>query len=134
MFKGKSNPTTDTLIGYGTKIEGKITCSTNLRVEGTVEGDIECTHNVSIGESSVCHSNIIAKNIIIAGKVFGDLNITEQLTIMPSGQLIGNFSSQSVVIHEGGFFNGSSTMVRKGKEEQNKAKTANKEEKDKAVS
>lgn len=115
MFKSsKSGPTgTDTLIGKGTEIEGKVKCSTNLRVEGTINGDIECSHDITIGESSVCRSNITAKNIIIAGKVYGDLKIQEKLTIMPAGQLQGNFVSQSLVIQEGGVFNGSSNMNSK---------------------
>lgn len=133
MFKSKSHPTTDTLIGYGTKLEGKITCSTNLRVEGHVKGDIECTNDVSIGESSECHSNITAKNIVIAGKVYGDLNIADKLTIMPSGQLIGNYSCQTVIIHEGGIFNGTSTMVHQGKDK-NKVSASQKTDKEKAVS
>lgn len=134
MFKGKGSPTTDTLIGYGTKVEGKITCTTNLRVEGHVEGDIECTNDVSIGESSECHSNITAKNITIAGKVLGDLNIAEQLTIMPSGQLTGNFTCKSIVIHEGGIFNGTSTMIQQTKNKQDHVAPTNKGEKGKATS
>lgn len=114
MFKSskQSYQGTDTLIGQGTEIEGKITCSTNLRVEGKVKGDIECNHDITIGETSVCHSNIVAKDIVIAGKVHGDLTIKEKLTIMASGQLHGNFTGQSLIILEGGVFNGSSKMVQ----------------------
>ncbi len=114
MFKSskKSYQGTDTLIGQGTEIEGMIKCTTNLRVEGKVSGDIECTQDITIGETSVCNSNIAAKEIVIAGKVYGDLTIKEKLTIMPSGQLHGNFTSQSLIIHEGGVFNGQSSMTR----------------------
>lgn len=114
MFKSskQSYQGTDTLIGQGTEIEGKIKCSTNLRVEGKVNGDIECNQDITIGETSVCHSNIIAKDIVIAGKVHGDLTIKEKLTIMPTGQLHGNFISQSLIIHDGGIFNGTSSMTK----------------------
>lgn len=114
MFKSskQSYQGTDTLIGQGTEIEGKVTCSTNLRVEGMVKGDIESTKDITIGETSVCHSNIVAKDIVIAGKVYGDLTIKEKLTIMGSGKLYGNFTGQSLIIHEGGVFNGSSKMVQ----------------------
>lgn len=114
MFKPAKNVPlgTDTLIGQGTEVEGKIVCSTNLRIEGMVKGDIECSYDITIGETSVCHSNITAKDIIIAGKVHGDLNVKGKLTIMPTGQLHGNFTSDSLIIHEGGVFNGSSNMKR----------------------
>lgn len=114
MFRSSKGGThgTDTLIGKGTEIEGKVTCATNLRVEGKIKGDVQCANDVTIGESSVLHSNITAKNIVIAGQVNGNLHVQERLTIMPTGQLNGDFTSQSLIIHEGGIFNGSSNMSR----------------------
>lgn len=125
MFKSskQSYQGTDTLIGKGTEIEGKIKCSTNLRIEGKVKGDIDCSQDITIGETSVCNSNIAAKDIVIAGKVHGDLTIKEKLTIMPTGQLHGNFTGQSFIIHEGGIFNGTSNMIQAEKNNGNKEKS-----------
>lgn len=128
MFKASKHgfSGTDTLIGQGTEIEGKVKCSTNLRIEGKVKGDIECSQDITVGEKSECHSDIIAKNIVVAGKVHGNLTIKEQLTIMPTGVINGNFSSQSLVIHDGGIFNGTSSMTVPEKAQSKKDQEAKK--------
>jgi cytoskeletal protein CcmA (bactofilin family) len=128
MFKEKKNVQigTDTLIGLGSEFEGKMKCATNLRIEGKFSGQIECESNVIIGESATVHSNIVAVDVVIAGKVIGDIHAKGQLVIMPTGQLNGNFSSSSLVIHEGGIFNGTSRMENSSPELGKEAKSPSK--------
>jgi len=109
--KAKINPnTTDTLIGEGSVFEGRIRSQASLRVEGTVNGDIECVGDVTVGEHGVARSNITARNVTIAGKVYGNVTTGGILTITATGQLYGNSLSQSLVIAEGGIFQGQSKM------------------------
>lgn len=116
MFKSSKPQAqqTDTLIGYGTQIEGKIVCETNLRIEGNFTGEIECARDVTIGENGTAHSNISAADIVIAGQVHGNIHAKGKLTITPTGRLHGNFTSASVIIHEGALFVGESKMASGG--------------------
>ncbi|CAH0118925.1 polymer-forming cytoskeletal protein [Paenibacillus sp. CECT 9249] len=118
MFKSSKPQAqqTDTLIGYGTQIEGKIVCETNLRIEGNFTGEIECARDVTIGENGSAHSNISAADIVIAGLVHGNIHAKGKLTITPTGRLHGNFTSASVIIHEGALFVGESKMSAPGGE------------------
>lgn len=109
--KSRINPnTTDTLIGEGSTFEGRIRSEASLRVEGHVNGDIECEGDVTIGENGEARSNITARNVTIAGKVYGNVTTKGLLTITATGQLYGNTMSQSLVIAEGGVFQGQSKM------------------------
>jgi cytoskeletal protein CcmA (bactofilin family) len=130
MFKGKKkqmNPNiTDTLVGEGSQFEGRIKSEASLRIEGMVTGDMECTGDVTVGEHGVVKSNIIARNIIIAGTVHGNIMTKGFLKITVTGKLYGNTTAASLMIDEGGIFQGTSKMETKAaqsEKQENEEKT-----------
>jgi cytoskeletal protein CcmA (bactofilin family) len=118
MFKGKRNTgdlnKTDTLIGEGTVFEGKIKSEASIRIEGQITGDVDCAGDVIVGENGVVKSNIQARDVILAGTVTGNILCKGKLTIRPSGKLYGNTTAQSLIIDEGGVFQGMSKMEQNG--------------------
>ncbi|WP_433945654.1 bactofilin family protein [Paenibacillus sp. SN-8-1] len=114
MFKDnkRTGKGSDTLIGIGSDIQGKLRCEANLRLEGKFHGEIETTGEIVIGESGEAHSTIRGNEIIVAGKVFGDIITEGKLTITASGQVDGNVSAHTLVILDGGILNGISIMER----------------------
>ncbi|MGG6310604.1 bactofilin family protein [Paenibacillus macerans] len=102
--------TTDTLIGEGSVFEGKIRSDAGVRIEGQITGDIECEGDVTVGEKGVVHSNILARNIIIAGTVNGNVQAKSKLSITSKGKLYGNMVATSLSIEEGSVFEGTSKM------------------------
>ncbi|MFD0695538.1 polymer-forming cytoskeletal protein [Paenibacillus sp. GCM10027628] len=114
LGSSKSKPindkTTDTLIGGSTICEGKIMSEASLRIEGQMNGDIECAGDITIGENAVVQSNIHARDVIIAGKVKGNVHTKGKLIVTSSGVLVGNIDVRSFIIQEGGIFQGSSSM------------------------
>jgi cytoskeletal protein CcmA (bactofilin family) len=78
-----------------------------------VTGDIECTGDITVGEHGVVKSNINARNIIIAGSVHGNIVTKGVLKITSTGKLYGNTTAASLMIDEGGIFQGTSKMEMK---------------------
>lgn len=116
MFKSKEKitkvdpNTTDTLVGEGSIFEGNIKSDAGLRVEGQIKGDIHCQGDVTIGEKGIVHSNITARNIIIAGTVHGNVHANTKLSIHAKGKLYGNITTVTLSIEEGSIFEGTSRM------------------------
>ncbi len=108
--KGLHPSSTDTLIGEGTVIEGRITSEASLRIEGRVLGDIECSGDVLIGEKGEVHSILTARNVMNAGTVIGTVHTTGKLTISAKGRVIGEVDVGLLHIVEGGVLQGTSTM------------------------
>lgn len=109
--KKRMNPnSTDTLIGEGSVFEGRIRSEASLRVEGLVTGDIDCKGDVTIGEGGHARSNINARHVTIAGTVTGNITTKGVLTITSTGKLHGNVTAHSLIIAEGGVFEGQSRM------------------------
>ena len=67
--ESKSEETT--IISNGVKIDGKLTSSGNIRVEGEIQGDISSQRNVVVGERGKVNGQINADTITIGGKVSG---------------------------------------------------------------
>ncbi|GGH12777.1 bactofilin family protein [Paenibacillus segetis] len=116
MFKSKGKTvkldpnTTDTIIGEGSIFEGIIKSDAGVRVEGQITGDIECEGDVTIGDNGHVHSNIVARNVIIAGTVNGNVQARSKLTITAKGKLYGNIKATTLSIEEGSIFEGNSQM------------------------
>lgn len=104
-------------------VTGKVH-ATSCSLRGKVEGNIECTHELVIGESGRLNADAIsAKDMTIAGNVKGNLNCGGILRLMNTARLKGNIRARSIVINEGAVFNGTCTMA---KPKQNSTKSAQK--------
>lgn len=119
MFKSKKSidpGSTDTLIGEHTVFEGEIHSEASIRIEGSVNGKVNTTGDVTVGQLGKVNSSIHARSVTLAGTVHGDITVQEKIVITSTGQLHGNLFAKSFVIEEGGIFQGSSKMVHETKE------------------
>ena len=97
-----------TIISHGVKIEGKITSSGNIRVDGEIQGDIIAQSNVTIGEQGQVSGQINADVITIGGKVSGTVRAKEKLVLESKGNLKGDIYTKILVVEAGAKFDGKS--------------------------
>ncbi|HZG55157.1 polymer-forming cytoskeletal protein [Paenibacillus sp.] len=116
MFRKRSSASsakvsaTDTFIGEGTILEGKLVTTASLRIEGTVVGDIECAGDVTIGETGNVRSIIAARSVFNAGTIEGSVAAKGKMTITSKGRVLGNISAASLHVSEGAVFKGECAM------------------------
>ena len=99
-----------TIISNGVKLEGKITTSGNIRVDGEIQGDIIAQSNVTIGEQGQVSGQINADVITIGGKVSGTVRAKEKLVLESKGNLKGDIFTKILVVEAGAKFDGKSKM------------------------
>ena len=102
-----------------TTIVGNINAASDIRIDGALQGNIECAGKVIIGEQSRIQGNIIAANAEINGKVNGNLSIQDVLTLKATSNIEGDIATQVLIIEPKAVFNGSCKMLdskRAGKE------------------
>ena len=99
-----------TIISSGVKIDGKLTSSGNIRVEGEIQGDISSQRNVVVGEGGKVNGQINADTITIGGKVSGTVKANEKLKLDPNGYLKGDIFTKILVIEACARFDGKSKM------------------------
>ena len=96
------------LIGTGIYVNGDISGSENLVIEGKVEGKIDLAGSqVQIGESGKVAADIIAKNVKVDGTLQGDVDGKERVVISKSGRVRGNITAPRVMLEDGAVFKGS---------------------------
>ncbi len=105
----------ETIIGKGSKFDGKLYITGSLRVEGRVEGEVKAGGDVFVGEEGLIVASMQARNVVIAGEVQGNVDALEKLEIVPSGKLFGDIVISKLVIEDGATFKGKSE-ARKGSE------------------
>lgn len=100
----------ETIIATGVTVKGNVVSSSPLRIDGAVEGNIDCQSDVYIGQDAKIVAEIKAANISIAGEVRGNLQVTGRVEITPTGKVFGDVKASVLAISEGAVFCGLSQM------------------------
>ena len=101
------------ILSSGVKIEGKMYSDGNVRIDGSVIGELMINGNLTLGDSSEIEGDIKAQNITISGQVEGTVSASEKLILESSSSLKGDLFTKILVIEEGAKFDGQSTMSSK---------------------
>ncbi len=104
-------------LGKETSFEGKMTFQGMFRLEGRFEGEIFDSGTLIVGEAAVVKGKIGVHTIIISGHVEGDLYAKGRVEIHSSGRFYGNVLTSSLIINEGGVFEGCCKMEETPQEE-----------------
>jgi len=101
-------------IGKSIVINGELSGSEDLTIEGQVDGKIELRdHVLTVGANGRIKAQVAAKAIIVLGHVTGNLTATEKVDIRESGSVEGDIVAPRVAIADGSHFRGSIDMQRK---------------------
>ncbi|NIA15581.1 MAG: hypothetical protein GWP08_16080 [Nitrospiraceae bacterium] len=85
--------------------------ATSCKVEGLIEGKIECSQEIDLGPHGRLNADAMAgKKITVAGQVFGSITAGGLLRLVASGRIDGDVHAKRLVIEEGASFNGGCTM------------------------
>jgi cytoskeletal protein CcmA (bactofilin family) len=98
------------IIGRGTTVQGKLTSSGSLHVDGSIVGDIIATDNVEIGVTGQVKGNVQGKIIKISGAVDGKIESSDTLTFSEKSVVRGDIRAAKLIIEEGAKFNGNCAM------------------------
>src|SRR5215470_7827288 len=80
-------------IGQSVVVEGRITSSQDLRIDGRVEGTIEVgDHLLTVGSGAAVKANLVARSILISGAVVGNVTATDRLDLQATGSVEGDIT------------------------------------------
>lgn len=105
------NPQELNIINAGTSINGDIQSEGDLRIDGSIRGNIQVKSKLVIGTSGKITGDIKAQNCEISGDISGNLQISEVLIVKSTARVKGDISSSKLIIEAGAEFNGKSTML-----------------------
>jgi cytoskeletal protein CcmA (bactofilin family) len=102
-------------LGPGTKINGKLSFDGATTIDGEVEGEIVAKGNVTVGQQATVKGKISAASILIQGNVMANVQADKRIEIQPPGVLLGDVSTQSLIIGDGAILEGHCSMKKEGR-------------------
>ena len=113
MFGTKSSkPQTriDSLIGAGTRIEGHISFSGGLRVDGEVKGDVRSADGqqttLVVSEQARVEGEIRVSHLVVNGTIVGPVHAAEFLDLQPRSRVTGDVHYTALEMHLGAVVEG----------------------------
>jgi len=99
------------LIGAGLSVVGRLQCSGDLQIEGSVEGEVRGL-GVRVGSGAVVKGTVIGEIVQLAGTIEGNIE-AETVVLAKTARLTGDISYQSLQIEDGAYFSGNGRPRRK---------------------
>ncbi|OYQ41648.1 cell shape determination protein CcmA [Rhodoferax sp. TH121] len=110
MFNKKKQPPIKSLIAEGTQIEGNMTFSEGLRVDGSIIGNVLASEGgasiLVISDSASITGEISADHIIVNGTVKGPIHARHMLELQPKARIEGDVEYAALEMHQGALIAG----------------------------
>lgn len=100
-------------LAAGTIVEGSLELKSNLRLEGTVTGEVRCEGVLLMSKDAKITGNIECAELKSEGKILGNVNASDRIELKGASDLQGDVKCQSIEIDKGATFNGQCTMQRR---------------------
>ena len=105
-----STPGGASLIASGTTLKGDITSNGDIRIDGTLLGNMQCSAKVIIGANGVVEGDISGQQADIMGKITGTIKVKELLQLKGGSVVNGNLYASKLQIEPSANFNGQCHM------------------------
>jgi cytoskeletal protein CcmA (bactofilin family) len=101
---------TRNVLSSDVEIKGTVKFQHDLIVDGKIEGDIQSTGNLTVGENARLKAEIRTGTIVVYGKVHGNMTAIDRVELKSSAEVIGDIKAKILTIEAGAIFVGKSTV------------------------
>ncbi len=100
----------ESLIDKHSSFDGLYRSTHNLRIQGVVDGEIDCRSTLTIDGEAKVRAKVVAQNVTVGGSLEGEVNCPGRFKILPTGRVIGKVVAGMLEIHAGAFYQGDLSM------------------------
>jgi cytoskeletal protein CcmA (bactofilin family) len=108
-FNEPENPAIN-LISLGTEITGDIKSSGDIRIDGSLTGNLNTKGKVVIGTTGKVKGEVNCKNSEVAGLIEGKITVGQLLNLKASSKIHGDIVTLKLSIEPGAVFSGNCKM------------------------
>jgi cytoskeletal protein CcmA (bactofilin family) len=112
MFGKKAIPhEIGSLIGAGTTVNGDVSFTGGLRVDGIVRGAVRCSEGekggvLVISEHGCVEGEVRASHLVVAGRIQGPVHAAELIELQPKARVQGDVQYRALEMHHGAVVEG----------------------------
>ena len=100
-------------IVQGTSFVGDIVADSDIRIDGTLKGTLECAAKVVVGPTGSIEGEIRCQNAVVEGRFKGDIYVEQLLQVKEKAEISGNINTDKILVQTGAIFNVSCKMGSK---------------------
>jgi len=98
------------LIGTGTMIDGNIVSNGDIRIDGSLKGNLSTKGKVIVGDTGKVSGEVNCKNFEVEGSVDGKVFVSELLSLRAKSKILGDITTSKLAIEPGAVFTGKCDM------------------------
>jgi cytoskeletal protein CcmA (bactofilin family) len=98
------------LIGTGTMIDGNIVSNGDIRIDGSLKGNLSTKGKVIVGDTGKISGEVNCKNFEVEGSVDGKVIVAELLSLRAKSKILGDITTSKLAIEPGAVFTGKCDM------------------------
>lgn len=109
--KGKTNgivtpsSSSSNMLVQGTTVEGTLAADNDIRIDGTLRGNLNCKGKVVIGPTGYISGEVTCENAVIEGRFEGTIYVGDVLHVKETAKVEGDVATQKLVVQPGSIFN-----------------------------
>lgn len=104
------------ILGTGTVVKGEIQVNGDFRIDGTLNGNIQCKGKVVVGTTGKIDGEIVCQNADFSGDVKANVRVAELLTLKETANFSGEITTGKLAIEPGAKFSGTCKMEQGSKD------------------
>lgn len=102
-----ARPAGASVIDGNSTFDGRFETGQDLRVEGTVSGEIICRGALYIEKNAIARvKRVEAREVHVFGTLEGEIECSEKLVLAETANISGTIRAGTLVVHEGAILNG----------------------------
>jgi|TARA_X000000950_G_C13771464_1_gene601216 cytoskeletal protein CcmA (bactofilin family) len=109
-MRGTENNGQYSKIDKNTIFKGSINAKTDIRIDGTVEGDVVTSGKVIFGKEAKVIGKVLCNNADIEGTFDGELTVSGTLNLKSGSNVKGKVRIQKLIVESGATFNANCSM------------------------
>ena len=98
------------LIGKGTEITGDINSLGDVRIDGSLKGNLVTKGKFVLGPNGTITGNVKSQNADLSGEVKGTVEVDDMLSLKASARITGDIITGKLSIEPGAIFSGNCKM------------------------
>ncbi len=114
---GPTLPDEVAFVGKDVEFKGVITYSGTVRIDGSLEGEINTDGGLLVGPEAVLKAKVSAGTVVCHGNITGDIQATKQIVLCAPAVVQGSLTTPVLSMEEGVVFNGTLEMKPQAKAE-----------------
>jgi cytoskeletal protein CcmA (bactofilin family) len=102
--------TTINLISNDTEITGDVMSNGDIRIDGSLNGNLTTKGKVVIGPTGKVKGEVNCKNSEVSGMIEGKISVSQLLNLKASSRILGDIITSKLAIEPGARFTGTCNM------------------------